>query len=115
MTEVIHNRVASLLVRLLIWSLVSVPCFWLPQLADRLYYYPSGDRLLFLPCCAGAPFLLYGIGISVQSLVRLFKVLKSHPLWQRCLVGLVGLLLSAPIILVVPTFCVLVAISAGDP
>lgn len=115
MIEIIHGRVASLLARLFMWSLVTVPCYWLPILAGSWYDCPDVGRYLVMPCCAGFPFLLYALGVTVLSLVQLFKALWSRPPWQCWLLGLTGLLLSAPCILPPIVFCIRIAVSGGAP
>jgi len=94
MGQTIQNSYCSLLARIALWSLVSLPCYWIPVLAD--YYYAGPDSRLGTVVCFSLPFLGLAAVMSLLSLVEVHKVLRPRPKGYRCALSMIALALSAP-------------------
>ena len=88
------NRVRHLLVRIALWSLISLPGFWVPL--DSYNRYPDVDNRTGGVMCVSVPFLAVAAVLSIHALVELWRVLRSNASSHRCLLTLFALPLSAP-------------------
>jgi hypothetical protein len=84
------DRVRHLVARIGMWSLVSLPAFWVPMYYD--YRYPISDSRLGMLI----PFLAIAGIVSIHALIQLQRVLRSRSWSRRCLLTAPALLLSAP-------------------
>lgn len=94
MGQTIQNSYCRLLARIALWSLVSLPCYWIPVFAD--YYYAGPDSRLGAVTCFGLPFLGLAAVMSVLSLIEVHRVLRPRPKRYRCALSMIALALSAP-------------------
>ncbi len=103
MTETIQSSYHGLLARIALWSLVSLPCVWVPLFAE-VHYPTDASRLgseadsLPMVACFGVPFLGFAAIISVRSLVEVHRILRSYPRGHRYALNAIALTLSVPTI-----------------
>jgi hypothetical protein len=93
MIQIIQNSYCRLLARIALWSLVSLPCYWIPLFAG--YYYTDHHSLGAIMCFS-IPFLGLAAVMSIWSLVEVHKVLRPCPKGYRCALSAIALTLSAP-------------------
>lgn len=93
MSQTIQNSYCRLLARTALWSLVSLPCYWIPLFAA---YYYTDHHSLGTMVCFSIPFLGLAAVMSVRSLVEVHKFLRPHPKGYRCALSAIALILSAP-------------------
>ena len=93
MSQTIQNSYYRLLARIALWSLVSLPCYWIPLFAA---YYYTDHHSLGATACFSIPFLGLAAVMSVRSLVEVHRVLRPRPKGYRCALSVIALTLSAP-------------------
>lgn len=94
MQDEAKGRVGPLSARIVLWSLISVPGFWVPLCS--YYRYPHVDNRTGGIMCISIPLLAIAVVLSIDALVRLQRPLRSRSWPRRGLLTLLALLLSAP-------------------
>ncbi len=110
MVGTIQNSYRGLLTRIAVWSLVSLPCYWIPVFAVCYYTY---DHVFGTTMCLTLPFLALATVMSLRSLVGVYRITRPYPKGHRRALNVIALTLSAPTIvatgLVVLSFIVALA------
>jgi hypothetical protein len=96
MGETVHKSYGGLLARIALWSLVSLPCFWVPLFAD--YWYAVDDSRLGIGVCFGIPFLCLAASMVILALGGMDEALESCSKGRRRALSLVALATSAPVL-----------------
>jgi len=94
MAETIRTSYRGLLARIALWSLVSLPCFWIPLWAA--YHYAVGDPGLAVVVVLGVPFVALVAAMVVPALSGMGHVLEPCSKGRRRLLSRVALAVSAP-------------------
>ena len=93
MSQTIQNSYGRLLARITLWSLVALPCYWIPLFAA---YYYTEHHSLGTGMCISIPFLGLATVMSIQALLEVHRVLRPRPKGYRCALSVIALTLSAP-------------------
>ncbi len=101
MAETIQRTYRGLLARIALWSLVSLPSYWIPLLS--MFHYGETRILTPIICCFGVPFLGVAAVMSVRSIAGVRKALQPYPKGRRWALGFVALTLSAPTVVAAGT------------
>ena len=121
MAQISQSSYRGLLARIAMWSLVSLPCFWIPVLAA--HYYAVGDAGLAIVAVLGIPLVALEAAMVVPALSGMGHVLEPCSKGRRRLLSLVAWAASAPalgaiaivwtMIIVVIVYSVYVALGGG--
>jgi hypothetical protein len=93
MIQTIQNSYCGLLARIALWSLVSLPCYWIPLFAGYCY---TEHHSLGAVMCLSIPFLGLAAVMSIRSLVEEHKVLRPRSKGCRWTLSVIAVMLSAP-------------------
>jgi hypothetical protein len=102
-----------LLIRMAMWSAVSLPCFWLPIYYD--YRYPITDSRLGMLMGFFVPFLGLAVVLCIRAMIQLQQILHASSRRRRGLLTLLSLLLSAPALSPIALVAVVIIRSAAQP
>jgi len=94
MGETIQKSYGGLLARIALWSLVSLPCYWIPVLA--LWYYRVDYPQLMGFVCLAVPLLGLAAVMVIRALGGMHEALEPYPKGRRRTLSLVALAASAP-------------------
>ncbi len=94
MAEITRNSYRGSLVRIALWSLVSLVCYWLPLLAAYHYYPRSFYRIMWY----NVPLLGFATVMVIRSFGKVHIALRPYPMKRRCALGLVALVASVPVL-----------------
>jgi|GEM_PF-1599625 hypothetical protein len=89
-----ESRPGCRLLSIATWSLVSLPCFWIPFYFDHRYAESVDDSRLGLVVVFGAPFLAIATFMCVRACVGLWRTLQRFPRNRRYALGLIGAALA---------------------
>ena len=94
MAAATQNSYRGALVRIALWSLASLVCYWLPLLAAYLYYQRSVYRIMWF----NMPLLGLATVMVIRSLGKAFRALRLYPKGRRCALGLAAVAASVPVL-----------------
>jgi hypothetical protein len=94
MAKTSQNSYRGLLARIVLWSLVSLLCFWIPILAG--YHYAVDDPGLAIVVVLGVPIVALTAAMVIPALSGMGQVLETCPKGRRRVLSLVAWALSAP-------------------
>jgi len=90
----VESQPSRWLLSIATWSLVSLPCFWMPFYFDRRYSDSVDDSRLGLVTALGLPFLGIATFMSIRALPGLFRTLRPYSRNQRYALGLTEVALA---------------------
>ena len=121
MAQTSQSSYRGLLARIAVWSLVSLPCFWIPLWAE--YHYAVDDSRLGFAVVLGIPFVALVAAMVIPALSGMGKVLEPRSRGRRRVLCLVAWAVSTPalgavaivwtVIIVVIVYSVYVALGGG--
>ena len=94
MSELVQKSYGGLLTRIALWSLVSLPCFWVPVFAE--FHYAVDDSRLGIVPVLGLPFLALTAAMIIPALARVDQVLAPCSKGRRRVLSFVALAVSTP-------------------
>ena len=121
MAQTSQSSYRGLLARIALWSLVSLPCFWIPLWAE--YHYAVDDSRLGIVVVPGVLFLALAAAMIIPALSGMRQVLEPCSKGRRRALSLVAWAVSAPalgavaivwtVIIVVIVYSTYVALGGG--
>ena len=91
----VHNKKkAGLLARLIICSIISFLCFWIP--VYYAYKYREYDNRMGLMFPIAAPILAFSAAFSVKYIKQLFNELRTSKRLNLYVIGTIGVILCLP-------------------
>ncbi len=94
MAETSQSSYRGLLARIALWSLVSLPCFWIPLLGA--YHYAVDDPGLAIVVVFGVPLVALLAAMVIPALSGMGQVLEPYSKGRRRVLSLVAWAVSAP-------------------
>ena len=94
MAKTSQSSYRGLLARIVLWSLVSLLCFWTPLLAG--YHYAADDPGLAIVVVFGIPIAALTAAMVIPALSGMGQVLETYSKGRRRVLSLVAWALSAP-------------------